>query len=121
MSKKLTFKQRRETEDRIGKFLFLTAVLIAAIGISSLSFVSSAKAQTACAPRADVLEALTKGYTEQAKGMGLASNGNIVELFAGKDGASWTIVVTLPNGMSCPVFDGEGWEKLAIKVAGRVS
>ena len=58
---------------------------------------------------------------EQATGMGLASTGNMVELFAGKGGTSWTIVVTLPNGMSCPVLDGEGWEKLAIKIAGRVS
>ena len=45
----------------------------------------------------------------------------MVELFVGKDDASWTIVVTLPNGMTCPALDGEGWEKLPIKVAGTVS
>ncbi len=98
-----------------------TAALIGAIGAATVSLTAPAHAETACAPRADVLEALTKGFAERSVGMGLASNGNMVELFASNDGASWTIVVTLPNGMSCPVLAGESWEKLPLEVAGRVS
>ncbi len=121
MSKRLDRRQYRDVQLRFCRMFGLTAALIGAIGAATTSMTAPVQAQTACAPRPDVLKALTKEYAEQSVGMGLASNGNMVELFAGKDGASWTIVVTLPNGMTCPVLDGQGWEKLPIKVAGRVS
>ena len=117
MSKRLD-RWHRDAKFRICRMFGLTAALIAA---ATTSMTSPVQAETACAPRPDVFKALTKQFAEQSVGIGFASNGNMVELFTGKDGASWTIVITLPNGMTCPVLDGEGWEKLAIKVAGRVS
>ena len=123
MSKRLDRRQHRETQIRIRRMIGLTAALIGAIAVATISMTVKAEAetQTPCAPRAQVLEALTGNYAEQSVGMGLASNGGMAELFVGKDSASWTIVVTLPNGMSCAILDGEGWEKLPIKVAGRAS
>lgn len=121
MSKRLDQRLRRETQTRILRKVGLTAALIGAIGAATVSVTASARAESSCAPRAEVIEALTKGYTERSVGMGLASDGNMIEMFQSKDGASWTIVVTLPNGMSCPAFAGQGWEKLPLKVAGRVS
>ncbi len=121
MSKRSNRRLHRKPRARIPRMVGLTAALIGAIGAATVSLTGQARAEASCAPRADVIEALTKGYTERSVGMGLASDGNMVELFQSKDGASWTIVVTLPNGMSCPAFAGQGWEKLPLKVAGRVS
>jgi hypothetical protein len=121
MSKRLDREDCRETQVRIRHRIGLTAALLGAIGTATVSMITPAVAQLACAPRTEVLEGLTKRYAEQSVGMGLASNGNVVELFAGKDGASWTIVITLPRGISCPVFEGESWENLNRRVAGRLS
>lgn len=121
MSKRLDGKKHSDAYFRIRRRFGLTAALIGMVGAAATSMAVPVQAQVACAARADVLKALTKEYAEQSVGMGLASDGNVVELFTGKDGASWTIVVTLPNGMACPVLAGEGWEKLAIKVTGRAS
>ncbi len=121
MSKSLEGRQYRDAQFRIRRMFGLTAALIGVIGVATTSMTLPVQAQAACASRPDVIKALTKEYAEQSVGMGLASDGNVVELFTNKDGASWTIVVTLPNGMACPVLDGKGWEKLAIKVVGRAS
>ena len=41
--------------------------------------------------------------------VGVTSAGGLVEVFATDDGATWTIVVTTPQGRSCMVAAGEGW------------
>ena len=35
----------------------------------------------------------------------------VVEVFPSGDGSTWTIVVTMPNGTSCAVVNGEAWEQ----------
>ena len=43
--------------------------------------------------------------------MGLVSDGNVLEVATSSSG-SWTIVVTLPTGLSCAVAAGEKWARL---------
>ena len=45
--------------------------------------------------------------------MGLESNGRLFEIFAADDGATWTMVVTTPDGASCVVAAGIEWQKAA--------
>ena len=62
---------------------------------------------------------LARDYAEHPTGMGLASNGGIIELFTAPDGATWTLVLTMPNGSSRMVAAGEGWTDVPIKINGK--
>jgi hypothetical protein len=45
--------------------------------------------------------------------MGLGSNNAVMEVFASADSGSWTITVTMTNGMTCLVASGQAFEELA--------
>ncbi len=60
-----------------------------------------ASAQTVCTPHADLVKQLGTNHAEAPVSIGLASNGGVVQVFSSQDGASWTIVMTMPNGISC--------------------
>ncbi|MCG8511930.1 MAG: hypothetical protein MI741_22160 [Rhodospirillales bacterium] len=77
-----------------------------------------ASAQTACAAHADVVNQLSAKHSEAPVGIGLASNGGIVQIFSSKDGATWTIVMTMPSGVSCLMAAGESWENIQPELFG---
>ena len=68
--------------------------------------------QPPCADRSEFLNHLSSNYREAPVAMGLTANGGLLEVVASKDG-SWTIIVTMPNGMSCGVASGMSWENTA--------
>lgn len=59
--------------------------------------------------REEVVAQLDGVYKEAPVAGGIAANGNVLEVFASPDGASWSIIVTRPDGMSSVVAEGEGW------------
>jgi hypothetical protein len=71
----------------------------------------SALAAPPCGPRAVVVGQLADRYGEARRGMGLSGNAAVVELFT-SEGSTWTVTVTLPDGRTCLVASGEGWEML---------
>ncbi len=71
--------------------------------------------------RAEIVGQLAARYTEAPTGLGLTSTGAVLELFATADGATWTLVITLPNGMSRVIATGESWTKRPQLVRGRAS
>ena len=66
-----------------------------------------------CAQRPDVLQRLAETYGETRRGIGMARQGTVMEVFASDDTGTWTITVTLPNGLTCLVAAGEAYETLA--------
>ncbi|MCW8861880.1 MAG: hypothetical protein OQK07_05600 [Rhodospirillales bacterium] len=64
-----------------------------------------------CGARGEITDALGKLYAEHAVGMGLATNGGVIEVFASPAG-SWTILLTKPDGEACVLSAGESWETL---------
>jgi hypothetical protein len=66
-----------------------------------------------CAPRDTVIDRLATGYGETRQSIGLGSQGSVVEVFASDDTGSWTITVTLPNGLTCLIASGQSFETLA--------
>lgn len=66
-----------------------------------------------CAPRQGVLAQLTQKYGETRRGIGIAGNAQMMELFASATTGSWTITVTLPDGMMCLVATGQSFEPLS--------
>ncbi len=73
---------------------------------------ASAQAQAMCTTHAEVAKHLESRYSESPAAIGLASNGGVIELFSAHDGATWTLVLTMPNGTSCAMATGQAWESL---------
>lgn len=65
-----------------------------------------------CAPRPDVLQRLAETYSETRRGIGMARQGTVMEVFASDETGTWTITVTLPNGLTCLIAAGEAYEVL---------
>ena len=95
-----------------GSALFTAAMILAA---------TTAKAEPAprnCGPHAQVVERLAEGYGESPVGLGLASNGTAVQVFANLDTGTWTITTTVPQGITCLVASGQSWTEIATLPAG---
>lgn len=85
---------------------FLGALLVAGPAMAQ------AQGQAVCEKRGEVMSHLQQKYSEAPVALGLANNGGIVEVLTDKGGKTWTIVITMPNGLSCLVAAGENWEKI---------
>jgi hypothetical protein len=69
-----------------------------------------AQQQGNCAQRSQVVERLQTKYGESRKSVGLAAKNGVVETYASDESGTWTIVITLPNGMTCLVAAGNSFE-----------
>lgn len=65
-----------------------------------------------CGPRDSVVKALTDKFHEAPTAIGISDNGSLVEVLASADGATWSILLTQPDGTSCLVAAGESWQPL---------
>ena len=71
---------------------------------------AQASANIACGERHDVLAKLAEQYKEAPVGIGLASNGGLIELLTSEAGTTWTLIITVPNGATCILAAGEDWQ-----------
>lgn len=62
-----------------------------------------------CAPRDRMLEIVIDRLGEARMATGEAGRGAMVELFAGPEG-SWSILLHLPDGRTCLMANGRGFE-----------
>ncbi len=62
-----------------------------------------------CDRRAKIFGGLGEKYREAPVAIGVTSTGSIVEVLTTGDGATWSIIVSNPNGTSCLIAAGEGW------------
>jgi hypothetical protein len=65
-----------------------------------------------CGARNAVLDYLSTKYEEKPIAMGIAANGSLIEVLSSNKGSTFTIIVTAPEGKTCMVAAGEGWEDL---------
>lgn len=102
------FSNERLNEMKLnGTYLKLGALALALM-------VTQAHAQSArnCGPRDTVVDRLASGYGETRQSMGLGANNSVMEVFASSETGTWTITVTMPNGMTCLVASGQAFEEL---------
>lgn len=89
-----------------------------ALGISAVMIADTAQArQNVCASRDKVVEALHEVYAENPVSLGVTEEGAVIEVMASNEG-SFTIVVTHPNGLTCPVASGSAWQSVAEQFKG---
>ena len=93
------------------KFLNLGA-LTAAAALYLVATTDAAAQNRNCAPREMVLDRLAEGYGETRQSMGLGANNAVIEVFASDETGSWSITVTQPNGLTCLVASGQGYEEV---------
>lgn len=89
------------------------ALSLGLAGLLLLPFAQAAQAGPPCAPRDQVVAHLGSKYAETRRAMGLAGNNMVVEVFAAEGTGTWTITVTTPEGMTCLVASGQGFEAMA--------
>ena len=100
------------------KMAMLRVLGATALALTLLVAVKSpAAAQSACASHAEVT-LLGSVHSEAQVSIGLMRNGGVVEVFSTGDGASWTMVMTTTDGVSCVVASGEAWEQFEPAVLG---
>lgn len=66
-----------------------------------------------CAPREVVIERLADKYGESRQNVGIGGQGLMMETFASTETGTWTITVTMPNGITCLMASGQSFEVLA--------
>jgi hypothetical protein len=86
----------------------LKIALIAALATATIPV--GAQAAPVCGKRDDVVAQLSQKYKEAPVGIGLASNGGLIELLAASNGTTWTLIITLANGATCLVATGHDWQ-----------
>jgi hypothetical protein len=65
-----------------------------------------------CAPRHSALQQLSEKWGETRRSVMLA-NGRILEVYAADQSGTWTILATMPDGLSCIVASGVAYERTA--------
>jgi len=87
--------------------------LIVAMGLGMAATVPAFGQTQTCMKRVDLVRQLADRYQEAQAALGVADNGAAVEVFVNPDGGTWTLTMTMPNGVSCLLATGEHWETLA--------
>ena len=93
------------------KDYLLAFVALLALAVLVASFQPTLAQQPQCNTRDSVLRQLEEKYGETPVAVGVTHNGGLLEVIAG-DKATWSIIITSPQGMSCLVEAGEGWRML---------
>ena len=75
--------------------------------------------RTPCGERDSILSQLEQSVSELIVHRAILSNGNPVEVLTSPNGETWTLLVTLPNGMVCLAATGENWKSIERMVRGR--
>ena len=85
-----------------------TCLGIAALAASDVS----AQGVRQCGPREAVIARLADRFGETRQSIGLGTNNALVEVFASEATGSWTITVTMANGVTCLVATGNAFERV---------
>lgn len=86
-----------------------TAALVATMCAGTMAQAQGAS----CAKREMIIERLASKYGETRQSAGLNQNNGMVEVFASTETGTWTILVTMPTGLSCLMAAGKAWQGLA--------
>ncbi len=97
------------TEKYVKATLLATGLVLGATTLVE----AQAQGMQNCAPRDTVVERLADKYGETRQSMGLGANNAVMEIFASVASGSWTITVTMANGVTCLVASGQAFEELA--------
>lgn len=85
----------------------LKAALVITIALTQAA---TAQARN-CAAREVAIDTLATKYGEARQSIGLSAGGAIVEVFASIETGTWTITATSPDGVTCLMASGRGFDR----------
>lgn len=89
--------------------LALAAALAALFAVSGRA--AAQVPQQNCAPRSEIIKHLAGTYRETTTALGVAENGaGVLEVLTSAEGSTWTLLYSLPSGVSCLVATGQDWQ-----------
>ena len=93
------------------------AVTAACLLLAALPFTSASAEQPGaqCGARDQMLDQLSEKYAEMPVAMGETPDGRQIELLSQRDGSTWTLIMTSPEGWSCMMAAGESWRELRVQ------
>jgi hypothetical protein len=94
----------------------LLGVLAAAPAMSQQTQ-QPAQQSALCGVRTEIISKLSKDFKEAPMAVGMVDQTNVLEIFV-SDLGTWTILATRPDGTSCIVSAGEGWDSKTL-ITGR--
>lgn len=65
-----------------------------------------------CMKRSVFLKELETNYGETPVALGIAAGGKVMEIVASRHTGTWTIIMTLPNGVACGIAAGVDWQEV---------
>lgn len=98
----------------------LSSAVVFGLAATAPPFAASSGAQTAgpraqpvqgaaCAPRSEMIAALTQRFGEVQRGAGLVDAAQLIEIWSAPGSGSWTVLVTRVDGRSCILASGRHW------------
>jgi hypothetical protein len=91
-------------------FLTWLSRAVAAVTLAVDQFVVTPPATAdRCGSHGELTHYIAKHYFEQRRGVGLTGDGKLFEVFISEQGR-WTVLVSLPTGVSCVVLEGTDWQ-----------
>ena len=83
---------------------------VAAATLAAATFVLTPPATASpCGRHEELAKYLAEHFFERSLGAGLTRDGKLLEIFISEKG-TWTVLVSLPTGISCIVSEGTDWQ-----------
>ncbi len=76
----------------------------------ALAVPSGVRADITCGLHHDIVAQLAGQYQERPVAIGISDNGRLLQVLSSADGATWTVIVTTPQGISCVLATGQSWQ-----------
>lgn len=93
--------------------LALTGVILAAATALAQSLPPAPAGGRLCGNRAQLVAELEKEWGEAPAAIALDAAGNMVQILANPDTATWSMLVVRPSTVACLVSHGTAWESIA--------
>lgn len=90
---------------------------VAAAALAVCGAAAEAQSLRQCGDRDRIVQQLAEGFGESRQSIGLGANNSVMEVFASAETGTWTITVTMPNGVTCLLASGQAFEALNERAA----
>ena len=102
-------------------FSNVVAALLASVFVLPVLSTEAAASPAKCGERAKLIKALEDRYKEVPVALGISQKSTeAFEIYASESG-TWTVIMTMSNGVACVMAAGHSWQDLPKKVAGPVT
>jgi hypothetical protein len=88
------------------------------LGATLVAFLAlPGQAEGTCVARDWLVAELAEQNLEQPVAQGTTADGAVLEILTSRDGRTWTLLVTEPQGLTCTLIEGRDWHTLPPIVA----